>query len=131
MNNCIFCKIIAGEIPTEKIYEDNKVLAFLDINPVTYGHTLVIPKKHYTTMTDVPDELLAYCYTKSKELMIKIKQALKADYVSVSVVGLDVPHFHIHLIPRKLNDGLANFWPTKTYPEGELKKIAEKIKEFI
>ena len=128
---CIFCKIIAGEIPAEKIYEDDKVLAFLDINPVTYGHTLVIPKEHYAIMTDVPDELLAYCYIKSKELMTKIKPALEADYVSVSVVGLDVPHFHIHLIPRNFNDGLANFWPTKTYPEGEMKKISEKIKEFI
>lgn len=131
MENCIFCKIIKGEIPAEKIYADDKVLAFLDINPVTYGHTLVIPKEHYATMTDVPDKLLSYCYLKAKELMIKIKQALGADYVSVSVVGLDVPHFHIHLIPRNFNDGLANFWPTKKYPKGEMEKTAEKIKNNI
>ena len=127
MENCIFCKIIAGEISAEKIYEDDKVLAFLDINPVTYGHALVIPKTHYAIMTDTPDELLSYCYLKSKELMLKIKAGMKADYVSVSVVGLDVPHFHIHLIPRNFNDGLANFWPTKKYSEGEMEKTAEKI----
>jgi len=129
--DCIFCKIIKGEIPAEKIYEDDKILAFLDINPVTYGHTLVIPKEHYAIMTDVPDELLAYCYLKSKELMLKIKAGMKVDYVSVSVVGLDVPHFHIHLIPRSFNDGLAGFWPTKKYPEGEIGKVVKKIKNNI
>jgi histidine triad (HIT) family protein len=125
--DCIFCKIIKGEIPAEKIYEDKKVLAFLDINPVTPGHVLLIPKEHYTMMTDVPDELLGYCYLKAKELMPKIKLGMKADYVSVSVVGLDVPHFHIHLIPRNFDDGLANFWPTKKYADGEMEKIAKKI----
>lgn len=131
MTDCIFCKIIAGEIPAEKIYEDDKVLAFLDINPVAPGHVLVIPKKHCQMMTDVPNELLGYCFTKSKELMIKLKEALKVDFVTVSVVGLDVPHFHIHLVPRKLNDGLENFWPTIKYEEGEMQKLGEKIRNSI
>lgn len=129
--DCIFCKIAASEIPAAKIYEDEKVLAFLDINPVNFGHTLLIPKKHYGTMQDVPDELLATCYVKAKELMPKIKQALVADYVSVSVVGVDVPHFHVHLIPRNFNDGLAGFWPTKKYGEGEMETIANKIKNVL
>ena len=129
MENCIFCKIIAGEIPAEKIYEDEKVLAFLDINPVTPGHVLLIPKEHYQMMTDMPDELLAYCFAKSKELMVKIKEAMDADFVALSVVGIDVPHFHIHLVPRKFNDGLANFWPTTKYTEGEMQKTADKIKK--
>lgn len=127
MDNCIFCKIIKGEIASAKVYEDDRVLAFLDINPVNFGHALVIPKEHHAMMPDVPDELLSYCFVKSKELMMKIKQALKADYVSVSVVGLDVPHFHIHLIPRYYDDGLAGFWPTKKYGEGEMEKIAQRI----
>jgi histidine triad (HIT) family protein len=132
MENCIFCKIIAGEIPAEKIiYEDDKILAFLDINPVTYGHTLIIPKEHYPYMPDVPDELLSYCFIKAKELMISIKKAMEADFVTISVVGTDVPHFHIHLIPRKLNDGLAKFWPTTKYAEGEMQKTAEKIKNNL
>ncbi len=124
---CIFCKIVSGEIPAEKIYEDEKLLAFLDINPVTYGHTLLIPKEHHAMMPDVPDALLSDCYLKAKELMPKIKAGLEVDYVSVSVVGLDIPHFHIHLIPRKLNDSLANFWPTRKYPEGEIEKTAKKL----
>lgn len=131
MEDCIFCKIIAGEIPAEKVYEDDKILAFLDINPVAPGHTLIIPKEHYQMMVDTPNELMCYCFQKSKELMIKIKEAMEADFVSVSVVGLDVPHFHIHLVPRKFSDNLANFWPTTKYTEGEMQKVGEKIRRSL
>jgi histidine triad (HIT) family protein len=127
--DCIFCKIIAGEIPAEKIYEDDRILAFLDIQPVNYGHVLIIPKEHYPMMIDVPDKLLGYCFIKVKELSLKIKKSMEADYISISVSGVDISHFHIHLIPRNLNDGLHGF-PTKTYPEGEIKKVAEKIKKL-
>jgi len=130
MNNCIFCKIIGGEIPSYKIYEDEKVFAFLDINPVNPGHTLVVPKEHHETMTNTPDELLSYMNIKSKELMETIKKATNADYVALSVVGLDVPHFHIHIIPRYHNDGMEHFWPTKQYKEGKAEEIAEKIKNI-
>lgn len=128
---CVFCKIIAGEIPAEKIYEDDKVLAFLDINPVTFGHTLVIPKEHHEMITNVPEELLGYCFVKSQELIKKIKEVTEADFVAVSVVGVDVPHFHIHLTPRKFSDNLANFWPTTKYAEGEMEKIGEKIRKNL
>lgn len=127
--DCIFCKIIKGEIPSAKVYEDDKVLAFLDIKPVNFGHTLLIPKEHHRMMYDTPDEILSYTYLRAKKLMKKIKEALAADYVSVSVVGIEVPHFHIHLIPRYLNDGLADFWPTKSYQEGEMEAVAKKIKK--
>jgi histidine triad (HIT) family protein len=129
--DCIFCKIVAGEIPAAKIYEDDKCLAFLDIKPVTFGHALLIPKEHYQFMTDTPDDLVAYLYVKAKELMPKIKEALKADYVSLSVVGIEVPHFHIHLIPRRHDDSLAGFWPTKEYGPGEMAETAAKIKEAM
>jgi histidine triad (HIT) family protein len=124
---CIFCKIIAGEIPSAKIYEDEKCLVFLDINPVTDGHVLLIPKEHFASMAETPDDLVAYLYIKAKWLMSKLKKALNADYISLSVVGTDVPHFHIHLIPRRFDDGLAHFWPTKKYAEGEMAAVAEKI----
>jgi histidine triad (HIT) family protein len=124
---CIFCKIINNEIPAYKVYEDDKCLAFLDINPVTPGHTLLIPKEHYEMMTDTPDELVSYLYLKAKELMIDIKEKLQADFVVLSVVGLDVPHLHIHLIPRKNGDGLDNFWPTKQYAEGEANEVLKKL----
>ena len=129
--NCVFCKIVAGDIPCHKIYEDDKVLAFLDINPVTDGHALLIPKEHYQLMPDVPNDLLAYLFSKTKELMPKIKTAMQADYVGLSVVGVDVPHFHIHIIPRKFNDGLANFWPTKKYAAGEVEEIVRHIIDNI
>ena len=125
--DCIFCKIVAGQIPAAKVYEDDKCLAFLDINPVTLGHVLLIPKEHYRFMTDVPDDLLAYLFIKSKELMPKIKKAMAADYVALSVVGVDVPHFHIHLMPRGFDDGLAGFWPTMKYDEGDMAETVAKI----
>lgn len=129
--DCIFCKIIKGEIPCEKIYEDNKIIAFLDINPVNYGHTLVVPKEHYQLMFDLPDDLLSYCYIKTKDLMRTIKEAMTADYIALAVVGIEVPHFHIHLIPRYFADGLANFWPTKNYQNGEIEQFAEKIRKNL
>lgn len=128
---CIFCKIVKNEIPADKVYEDDKIIAFLDINPVAPGHTLVIPKAHHEVMADTPDELLAYIFVQSKKLMQTLKTAMGADFVVLSVVGIDVPHFHIHLIPRKHDDGLENFWPTEKYTEGEQKGVAEKIRNNI
>ncbi|MEK7097732.1 MAG: HIT domain-containing protein [Patescibacteria group bacterium] len=128
---CIFCKIINNEIPADKIYEDDKIVAFLDINPVSPGHTLVIPKEHYQMMVDTPDELVSYIFVQCKKLMQDLKKAMGADFVVLSVVGIDVPHFHIHLIPRKYDDGLANFWPTEKYGEGGAGEIAEKIRNNI
>ncbi|MFH1592424.1 MAG: HIT family protein [Candidatus Woesearchaeota archaeon] len=131
MEECIFCKIVKKEILSEIVYEDDKVFAFLDINPVNPGHVLVIPKEHYKMMFDVPDDLVSAVFVESKKLMSAVKEAFKADFVAVSVVGLDVPHFHVHLVPRYLDDGMANFWPTKKYKEGEDKKAAEKIRKYL
>ena len=128
---CIFCKIINNEIPSAKVYEDDKILAFLDINPVTDGHTLIIPKQHYENMENTPDELAAHIFQTAKKLMPKIKQAMRADFICVSVVGLDVPHFHVHLVPRRHDDGLANFWPTKKYGVGEMEKIKSEIVKLL
>lgn len=129
--DCIFCKIVKGELPSAKIYEDDNILAFLDIAPINPGHVLIIPKTHYPMMYDTPDELLCEIYKKAKELMVIIKKALKADFVAVSVTGTDISHFHVHLIPRYFNDDMANFWPTKKYEEGEMQIIAEKIKNNL
>lgn len=131
MSDCIFCEIVKGSKPSFKIYEDDKVLAILDINPVNLGHTLLIPKKHYQSMTDVPDDLVSYMYVVTKKLMINIKEATGADHVVNTVSGLDILHFHIHIIPRYFNDGLAAFWPTKHFEINEMNAEAEKIKKFI
>src|SRR3989338_164357 len=126
MADCIFCKIVAGEIPAAKVHEDELSVAFLDINPVGDGHTLLIPKAHHQMMSDTPDDLVAALYVTAKQLMVRIKQAMTADFVVLSVVGIDVPHFHIHLIPRHNSDGLANFWPTKKYAKGQSEAVADK-----
>ena len=130
-NECIFCKIGKGEIPSSKVYEDNDMLAFLDIHPVNKGHLLIIPKEHFPFMPDVPDELLSKLFVKAKELMVILKKAVEADFVVCSVVGLDVLHFHIHLVPRYHKDGLKDFWPTKEYKENEIEQFKEKIAKFI
>ncbi len=129
MKDCVFCKIVKGEISAEKIYDDKNVYAFLDMGPVNPGHTLVIPKEHYKIMAETPDNILARVFVVAKKLMKVIKKTMKADFVAVSVVGVDVPHFHVHLVPRYFNDGMANFWPHKKYRDGEIEKVGEKIRK--
>ena len=131
MGECIFCKIIEKQIPAEVVYEDDKVLAFLDIHPVSHGHTLLIPKDHHQMMGETPDEVISDVFIKAKNIMRSIKKTLNANFVAVSVVGVDIPHFHVHLVPRYFNDGLANFWPTKEYKEGEMKEAGEKIRKEL
>lgn len=103
--DCIFCKIIKGEIPSKKIYEDEKVIAILDINPVTEGHTLVIPKEHYEDIYDIPAEILSNVTIVTKELATKYKYILGNEGTSLlqsngKDAGQEVFHFHMHLIPR-------------------------------
>ncbi len=126
MDTCIFCKIIHGEIPAHKVFDDEEVLAFLDIHPVAAGHILLIPKMHIPWIQEVPDVLLSSMMIKTKNLIQAMKKSLSCDYVQVSIVGKDVPHFHIHLIPRFFNDMLPGF-PTKEYSAGEAEVMRTKI----
>lgn len=100
MDNCIFCKIIKGEIPCAKIYEDDKFFAFLDINPESDGHTLLIPKEHFVWMQDTPDEIISEIFITAKKLMKKLITEKGCEFVRLKIIGKDVPHFHIHLIPE-------------------------------
>lgn len=127
MNDTIFGKIIRGEIPAMKVYEDEKCLAFLDINPVAKGHTLLIPKEHFVWIQDVPNDLLSYLILKSKDLITSIKNSVECDFVQVVVEGKDVPHFHIHLIPGYFDHKVA-VWEHVKYDDGEIGVFAEKIK---
>jgi len=129
--DCIFCKILSGEVSSHKLYEDDKIFIFLDISPVKPGHALIIPKDHYDMMIDVPDDLISYIFIKAKGFMSVLKKALDADFVVLSVVGIDVPHFHVHLTPRYNNDGLDNFWPQGKYGEGEAEDVVKKIKNAL
>lgn len=97
--HCIFCKIVAGEIPAEKIYEDKDTLAFLDIHPKAPGHTLLIPKEHHQWFYELPDGLYRHLFDVAKKLALKLKEKHTAKLVKLSIVGDEVPHAHIHLIP--------------------------------
>ena len=104
---CIFCKIINGEIPSKKIYEDENVLAFLDINPSSPGHTLVVPKRHILDFQEIDDDDLLNLMKICKNLSKKIISALDADGYSIlqnNGIAQDVKHFHLHIIPKYSND---------------------------
>lgn len=125
----IFSKIVVGEIPCHKIDENDKFLAFLDIMPLQHGHTLVIPKKETDYIFDIDDEDLAEMMVFAKKVSKKIKAAFPCERIGVAVIGLEVPHAHIHLIPiNKMDD--MNFSNAKLeMSQEELAKIAQKILE--
>ncbi|MEW5805126.1 MAG: HIT family protein [Patescibacteria group bacterium] len=138
MADCVFCKIVSGEIPSIKIFEDEKTLAFLDINPLTYGHCLIIPKEHYEDVFDIPFDGLKTVISNAKTLANNIKSSLSAKGVNLvnasgEAAGQSVPHFHIHIIPRYEDDKLEfnQWWQSKAKQAGpeELKKLAEQIKK--
>ena len=128
----IFSKIIAGDIPCEKVYEDDRVLAFLDINPVNHGHTLVIPKEHTTNIFDVAPETLAQLITVAQRVAAAQRDALACDGVNLvmnngEAAGQEVPHIHFHVIPRYIDDGKMPR-PHKTpYENEEASTIAAKV----
>ncbi len=133
MNDCLFCKIVSGEIPSYKIYEDEDFLAFLDINPVNLGHTLVIPKKHSTNILEMEDELSKKMIIVVKKISQKIKTSLKSDGINILInneagAGQIIFHTHIHIIPRFKDDGLQH-WPSKKFTSEDFLKTAEKIKK--
>ncbi len=135
MSDCIFCKIIKGEIPCEKIYEDEYTLAFLDIMPVNEGHALVIPKKHSEQLLLNHDGDLHHVMDTIRKVVPIILKTVKADAWNLGVnngkaAGQAVFHTHFHIIPRFANDGLHH-WPHKDSTPEERTKLAEKIKSRI
>ncbi len=105
MSDCIFCKIVKGEIPCHKVYEDDNFLAFLDINPVSLGHVLLIPKNHYRWVYDVPNS--GEYWQAAQKIALTIKNSpLNPEYISFLTMGNEVPHAHIHIIPRSQKDNI-------------------------
>lgn len=108
--DCIFCRIVDGEIPSRTVYEDDDVLAFLDANPLSPGHTLVIPKAHHQFLEDTPEELSASVFAAVRELIPRVRSAVDADAHTIAVndgpaAGQEVPHLHVHVVPRFEGDG--------------------------
>jgi histidine triad (HIT) family protein len=127
----IFTKIINREIPGYIVHEDNQYIAFLDINPLVLGHTLVVPKQEVDYIFDLDDESLAGLNVFASKVAKAIKNAVACKRIGVAVIGLEVPHTHIHLVPMNVTDDL-NFTRPKLSPSKEqLAGIAEKIKKHL
>ena len=135
MKDCIFCKIARGEAASSKVFEDGKAYAFLDLFPVSQGHTLVIPKQHYETILDIPEDLLKEVFAAVKKVAAAVKKATNADGISIGqsnfkAAGQVVAHFHVHIMPRFSSDELRH-WPQQKYKEGELEDFQKKIVSFL
>jgi len=124
----IFTKIIKGEIPAQIIAEDNRFVAFLDVFPLQKGHTLVIPKTQIDYIFDLEDDLLADMLVFAKKIAKGVKKATNCRRVGVAVIGLEVPHAHVHLIPINKMDDMNFSNPKKQFPLEEMTDIAESIK---
>lgn len=127
----IFEKIVAGEIPSFKVYEDNETFAFLDINPANYGHTLVIPKKPYKNIYEIPTVLAGKLFQTVQKIAVAVKKSVEAEGINIvmnneSAAGQIVFHAHVHVLPRFENDG-GYHKKNITYPEGKAQEIANKI----
>jgi histidine triad (HIT) family protein len=127
----IFTKIVNGEIPAYKVAEDEKFLAFLDIFPVAKGHTLVIPKKEVDYLFDLDDDLYAGLQLFAKKVAAGLKKAIPCEKVGVLVLGLEVPHAHIHLVPMQNEADLLNFSKKLKFSSEEFKEITEIISKNI
>jgi histidine triad (HIT) family protein len=136
MDGCVFCKMIAGEIPVAKVYEDEAVFAFLDIGPISDGHTLVVPKGHCTRIHECAPDVLAGVASRLGKIAEAVMTAVDADGYNVlsnngSAAGQVVDHLHFHIIPRKTGDGVFTEWPSYRYKAGRIEKLAEKIRENL
>ncbi|MDR1116250.1 MAG: HIT family protein [Tannerella sp.] len=127
----IFSKIVAGEIPSYKIGENDEFFAFLDINPVTTGHTLVIPKKETDYIFDIDDDVLGRMMIFAKKIAVAIKEAIPCTRIGVTVMGLEVPHAHIHLIPINKEADMFFCNPKLKLTREEFEATAEKIRALL
>ena len=131
---CIFCKIVSGEIPSYKVYEDDQTLAFLDIKPTNPGHTLVITKAHYSNLEDVPEAELSSLILAVKKVgkLLKDKLGIVAYNLSENndpLAGQIIPHLHFHVIPRRAGDG-HQLWKQSEYGAGEAEEIIRKLQSI-
>ena len=135
-DDCLFCKMVAGQIPVTKIYEDEIVLAFLDIGPISDGHALVIPKQHFEKLHDCPAELLGQVFSHLGEIAGAVAAAMDSDGYNLlcnngRAAGQLIEHLHFHIIPRNAGDGLFDRWPAYKYEQGKIELIAEEIRKNL
>lgn len=131
--NCIFCKLANGEIPTNKIYEDEDFTVILDASPATRGHALILPKEHFANLYEISDETAAKALPLAKKLIKHMKEVLNCDGFNVlqnngETAGQTVFHFHMHLIPRYAGKEQILNWSHEAFTDEEMKEIAESLK---
>lgn len=136
MNDCLFCKIVHGEIPCTKVYEDEETLAFFSISPNNQGHTLVVPKKHFRNLMDMDESNVSSLALAVQKITRGVYKGVKAEGVNIIMnneapAGQAVFHAHVHVIPRFKDDGLHSWDKQTSYQEGEVEDIAQKIKKEI
>ena len=135
-DDCVFCKMVGGEIACAKIFEDEVVLAFLDIGPISDGHTLVIPKQHFEKLHDCPTELLGRICSPLGRIAGAVAKAMNSEGYNLlcnngRAAGQIVKHVHFHIIPRNTNDGVFNRWPSYKYEDSRIDAIADKIRRNL
>lgn len=135
MSDCIFCKIIKGELPCVKVYEDAEVTAFLDIHPVNHGHVLVVPKQHFVNIMDTPADVLGKMMAVTQKIAPAILKATGTNSFNLGVnngapAGQVIFHTHFHIMPRYEGDGYK-MWGSKAYGPGEMEKLGKAVKASI
>lgn len=136
MSNCIFCKIVAGEVPANKVHEDEDVLAIMDVGHVNPGHCLVIVKRHVPTMMELDDALVGKAFTVAKQVARALERTHHPDGMTILQANRPagwqtVPHFHVHVLPRHADDGVGLTWPTKNPPQEELAATATSVRAAL
>lgn len=131
-DNCIFCKLANGEIPTNTIFEDDDFKVFLDLSPATKGHCLIVPKNHYANLEEIDDTTAEKVLPLAKKIMGTLKNKLKCDGLNLvqnngEIAGQTVFHFHMHIIPRYMGDGQLIGWRPQTPEDGEIESTLKDI----
>ncbi|MEW6689459.1 MAG: HIT family protein [Pseudomonadota bacterium] len=136
MSDCIFCKLVAGQIPATRVYEDEHTLAFMDIGQVNPGHVLVAVKKHAANVYELDDTQAAAIARACRKIATVLNQAFKPEGLSVyqangKAAGQTVFHYHVHLLPRHAGDGMELVWPVKNPPRERLEEYAARIRSAL
>ncbi|MBI4711810.1 MAG: HIT family protein [Planctomycetes bacterium] len=136
MPDCIFCKIIKGEIPAAKLYEDERCIAILDINPIALGHTLFISRSHYATLADIPEKELGLLTEKLPRVCRAIVKGTGSEGFNIienngRCSGQIIPHLHFHIIPRRANDEVRFNWSPRVYQKDEMSRVAQAITDCL
>ncbi len=134
--DCVFCKIVAGQIPAQKLFEDEETIAIMDINPAQDGHCLVIAKAHHPTVFEIPPEAFAAVARSLVRVARAVNRALAPDGLNLIQAngpgaGQSVPHFHVHVLPRRLGDGLKINWEAKPGDRTRIAALAERIRALL